>query len=70
MDVACAQVIEQLSEEHSKKKHPSRQEVEREIRQEHDMLTGEKDALEAARKQVERAKMEQVPLYFPSCPVL
>ncbi|EIE26051.1 hypothetical protein COCSUDRAFT_46472 [Coccomyxa subellipsoidea C-169] len=53
-------VVERLSEEHSKKKQPSRQEVEREIRQEHDMLTGEKDALEAARKQVERAKMEQV----------
>lgn len=61
LQVLLLQVVERLSEEHAKKKHlPSKREVEREISQEHDMLAIEKDTLEAARKQVERAKMEQV----------
>ncbi|BDA44331.1 hypothetical protein COCOBI_05-5150 [Coccomyxa sp. Obi] len=53
-------VVDRMAEEQAKKKQVNHEQVQQAIKQEHETLIAEKDALEKARKQVEQAKMEQV----------
>lgn len=58
---ALVQVVDRMAEEQAKKKRVDHEKVQEAIKQEHETLVVEKYALEEARKQVEQAKMEQVP---------